>query len=113
VGQITYWTNQLDTTPARWLVAGYDAADQLTNAVQTDGVTMFNSYSYAYDPAGNRLQSQVNGLTTQYSYNALNQLTVTVPAQTNSATYEWDAENRLTAINQGTNRSEFSYDGLG
>ena len=27
--------------------------------------------------------------------------------------YEWDAANRLTAINAGTNRSEFSYDGLG
>jgi RHS repeat-associated protein len=28
-------------------------------------------------------------------------------------TYEWDAENRLTAINFGTQRSEFAYDGLG
>jgi RHS repeat-associated protein len=27
-------------------------------------------------------------------------------------TYEWDAANRLTAINNGTERSEFSYDGL-
>jgi RHS repeat-associated protein len=26
--------------------------------------------------------------------------------------YEWDVENRLTAINQGTNRSEFVYDGF-
>jgi RHS repeat-associated protein len=113
VGEITDWTNQLDTTPARYLAANYDAADQLTNAVLTDGVTTFNSYAYAYDPAGNRLQSQVNGITQLNSYNALNQLTATVPAQTNSATYEWDAEKRLTAINQGTNRSEFSYDGVG
>jgi RHS repeat-associated protein len=28
-------------------------------------------------------------------------------------TYEWDAENRLVAINQGTLRSEFTYDGGG
>jgi RHS repeat-associated protein len=27
-------------------------------------------------------------------------------------TYEWDAANRLTAINNGTGRSEFEYDGL-
>jgi YD repeat-containing protein len=27
-------------------------------------------------------------------------------------TFEWDAENRLVAINQGTIRSEFVYDGL-
>jgi RHS repeat-associated protein len=28
-----------------------------------------------------------------------------------ASTFEWDAENRLLAINQGTLRSEFSYDG--
>ncbi len=28
-------------------------------------------------------------------------------------TYEWDAENRLTAINIGAQRSQFAYDGLG
>jgi RHS repeat-associated protein len=33
------------------------------------------------------------------------------PSLTN--TYEWDAADRLTAINSGTNRSEFNYDGLG
>src|SRR5213594_3838899 len=27
-------------------------------------------------------------------------------------TFEWDAENRLVAVNNGTHRSEFSYDGL-
>src|SRR5262249_29385391 len=27
-------------------------------------------------------------------------------------TFEWDAENRLIAVNNGTHRSEFSYDGL-
>ncbi|HYR83403.1 MAG TPA: RHS repeat-associated core domain-containing protein [Terriglobia bacterium] len=27
-------------------------------------------------------------------------------------TFEWDAENRLLAVNNGTHRSEFSYDGL-
>jgi RHS repeat-associated protein len=30
-----------------------------------------------------------------------------------STTYEWDAENRLTAINNGALRSEFTYDGFG
>jgi RHS repeat-associated protein len=30
-----------------------------------------------------------------------------------SQTYEWDAEDRLTAINNGSLRSEFSYDGFG
>jgi len=30
-----------------------------------------------------------------------------------NVTYEWDAEDRLVAINQGSLRSEFTYDGLG
>jgi RHS repeat-associated protein len=30
-----------------------------------------------------------------------------------SVTYEWDAEDRLTAINNGTLRTEFTYDGFG
>src|SRR5439155_15020565 len=30
-----------------------------------------------------------------------------------STTYEWDAEDRLIAINNGTARTEFSYDGFG
>ena len=28
-------------------------------------------------------------------------------------TFEWDARNRLTAVNQGTHRTEFAYNGLG
>ena len=28
-------------------------------------------------------------------------------------TYEWDAINQLVALNQGVNRSEFTYDGWG
>jgi RHS repeat-associated protein len=41
-----------------------------------------------------------------------NLTTTTTAAATNS--YEWDAANRLTAINEaGTNRSEFTYDGTG
>ena len=35
-------------------------------------------------------------------------------ASTGTSTYEWDAQNRLTAVNEaGTNRSEFTYDGAG
>ena len=95
---------------------GYDAANQLTSdgGQQSPGILEFG-YGYAYDLAGNRLLTTGPGLgsTQQLSYNALNQLTSASPAPTSAATYEWDAENRLTAINQGTNRSEFSYDGLG
>ncbi len=36
-----------------------------------------------------------------------------VTSATYTKTYEWDAVNRLTAINGPTNRSEFTYDGFG
>ena len=46
-------------------------------------------------------------------YDLNGNLTATINA-TATNTYEWDAENRLTAINEaGTNRSEFTYDGSG
>jgi len=112
VGQITAWTNQWDTLPTRVWFPSYDAADQLTNVAVTGGSGPVTNYTYAYDPAGNRVIAGTNGVQNQYYYNALNQMigsSVTLP----NVSYEWDAENRLTAINEGTNRSEFSYDGLG
>ena len=116
VGQITNWAysliDPLSALDPRTVSQnfGYDAADQLTNATGTS--TLGNStapiqHNYVYDPAGNRLQADAQ----QFGYNALNQV-ITGPGATN-VSYEWDAENRLTAVNQGTHRSEFGYDGLG
>jgi RHS repeat-associated protein len=113
VGQITAWTNQWDTLPTRVWAPGYDAADQLTNVVSVGGPSGVTNYTYAYDLNGNRLVAATNGIVNNASYNALNQINSVNPGPTNAETYEWDAENRLTAINQGLNRSEFSYDGLG
>lgn len=49
--------------------------------------------------------------TLQYDLDG-NQTSAITATATN--TYEWDAENRLTAVNEGgTNRSEFTYDGAG
>jgi RHS repeat-associated protein len=112
VGQITAWTNQWDTLPTRVWFPSYDAADQLTNVVVAGGNSPVTNYAYAYDPAGNRILAATNGIQTQFYYNALNQIegsSVTLP----NVTYGWDAENRLTTINQGSSQSEFAYDGLG
>jgi RHS repeat-associated protein len=113
VGKITGWTNQWDVSPTRVWLPSYDAADELTNVVSITGTSAAIDYAYAYDIAGNRTLAQSNTAPNQFYYNALNQLTGATLGPANSATYEWDAENRLTAINQGTARSEFSYDGLG
>jgi RHS repeat-associated protein len=48
-----------------------------------------------------------------FSYDSLNQLVSARDASPTQSTYEWDAEQRLTAVVQGTKRSEISYDGFG
>ena len=49
-----------------------------------------------------------SGASTSYTYDDNGNLT-----SDGTRTFEWDAENRLLAIEAGTHRSEFSYDGLG
>jgi RHS repeat-associated protein len=114
VGRILSWRQQegTATAQARIWAFGYDQADQVTSAVASQGGAAVQSYGWSYDPAGNRLTQTLDGATATSSYNALNELihtTATLPDQT----YEWDAEDRLLAINQGTARTEFAYDGLG
>jgi len=114
IGRILTWKQQQDsdTANAETWTLGYDNTDQLTsNAVSKAGANVSTS-AWEYDPAANRTKAILNGRAQTASYNALNQLTNTA-ASAPAATYEWDAENRLIAINQGTNRSEFTYDGYG
>jgi RHS repeat-associated protein len=121
VGDITRWTqiSPQASLNRSWL-CGYDAADQLTSVTSQDPNTLANlsngQYAYSYDPAGNRLTETIDGVTTNATFNALNQLISlnsggisTLPQQT----YEWDVEDRLAAIDYiGTNeRTEFDYDG--
>jgi RHS repeat-associated protein len=113
-GRILSWRQQEGTAAnlARTWDFGYDPADQLTSAVATQGGTAVQSYGWTYDPAGNRLTQTLDGATATSSYNALNEL-VSTTANLPALTYEWDAEDRLLAINQGMARTEFTYDGLG
>jgi RHS repeat-associated protein len=112
VGQITTWTNQWDTLPLRVWNLGYDAADQLTAAIRTDGLNPISTNIYAYDEAGNRTLAAADATTNLFSYNALNQIVDGSADLTNGSTYEWDAAHRLTTINNGSRRTEFTYDGL-
>jgi len=112
VGRIQTWTQQNDSSPAQTWQLGYDDADQLTSAIVQQGGSTIKSSAWEYDLAGNRTKETTNGVATTFSYNSLNEIDSTSGTLT-PATYEWDAENRLTAINQGTARTEFSYDGQG
>jgi RHS repeat-associated protein len=120
-GRIATWKQQVDNAAATaktWTI-GYDGADpmkegadQLSSVKVHQGATLIDNQAWTYDPAGNRTSETVNGAATSFTYNSLNELIQTSGTQT-AATYEWDAENRLTAIVQGTARTEFTYDGLG
>jgi RHS repeat-associated protein len=112
VGDITIWTNQWDTLPTAVRLPSYDAADQLTSVSSSGGPSTVSNYTYAYDATGNRLLAATNGFQNNYYYNVLNQLMSGGPGPTN-ATYQWDAENRLAAVNEGLDTSDFSYDGFG
>lgn len=111
-GRITEWRQQKDsdTVGATVWNLSYDAAHQLIGNRVTQGATTTSS-AWTYDPAGNQLSATVGSETNTKSYNALNQLTATSLTEP-EASYEWDAEDRLTAVVRGANRSEFTYDGL-
>jgi RHS repeat-associated protein len=121
VGNITRWTQiSLQAGLNRSWLCGYDAADQLTSVASQDPDTLAalptGQYGYTYDLAGNRLSETIDGVTATANSNALNQLTsltTTGASVLPQQTYEWDAEDRLVAINYtGTSqRSEFKYDG--
>lgn len=109
--RITTWSQQAGATPPSLHTLGYDAADQLLSATVTNAGTLINTFAYAYDPSGNRLTEQVGTSNYTATYNALNQLsTTTAPGATR--TNEWDAKDRLVAVNVGNQRTEFTYDGM-
>jgi RHS repeat-associated protein len=108
--RITAWSQQAGAQPPSIFSFGYDSSNQLLSATVTNAGTQVKSFAYSYDLAGNRLSEQASGATNTATYNALNQLsTATAPAA--SRTNEWDAAHRLTAVNAGNQRTEFTYDG--
>jgi RHS repeat-associated protein len=109
-GEITNWAQQLGAITENWSL-GYDAADQLLTVTQSGTTT--GSFTEAYDPAGNRLSETTNGVERTFQYNALNQLLSSADPSATNAIYQWDAEQRLVGIIQGTNQSRFFHDGLG
>lgn len=137
--QIADWSRQLGTASSeRWFE--YDHAQRLLfsrNHFNPSSATQVNSYGY--DNADNRTsdsvfnpQEEIGGTTRIYTPNNLNQIeTIDINYGMISwqvylsydlagnllddgqgRTFEWDAANRVRAINYGSQRSEFTYDGL-
>lgn len=110
-GRITTWSQQVGVTPPSLHTFGYDTVNQLLSATVTNAGALVNTFAYAYDPAGNRLTEQVGVTNSTTTYNALNQISTSI-APGVSRTNEWDAEDRLVAVNIGNQRTEFTYDGI-
>jgi RHS repeat-associated protein len=108
--RINVWSQQAGLQSPDVFSLDYDSVNQLLSANVTNAGNLVNSFSYSYDPAANRLTEQIGPSNSSATYNGLNQIrTTTAPEITSSN--EWDALDRLVAVNVGTERSEFTYDG--
>jgi RHS repeat-associated protein len=77
-------------------------------------VVTITATDYSSNSRTNRYQVVItnNSVARTLTYD-LNGNETSVITATATNTYEWDAADRLVAINNGPNRSEFTYDGLG
>jgi RHS repeat-associated protein len=78
--------------PARTVVNAYDGANRLISE-QISGASNVLT-TYAYDAANNRIERSINGVVTEYQYNALNQL-VSWTGPAGSGTNQYDAGGSL------------------
>ncbi|MBD2195080.1 MULTISPECIES: RHS repeat-associated core domain-containing protein [Calothrix] len=84
----------------------YDTTGQLARARFTSTNTSIanQDLQYVYDAAGNRIQTIVNGVTTNYTTNNQNQYTTV-----GGATYTYDADGNLTKVVDGTRTWTYTY----
>jgi len=108
--RIITWSQQVGAQRPNVYSFAYDAGNQLLSAAVTNSGVQVSSFAYNYDAAANRLAEQVGGSNYIATYNALNELSATT-GPVGSRTNEWDGLNRLTAVNAGNQRTEFTYDG--
>jgi RHS repeat-associated protein len=111
--QITTWSRQLGAATPTIYGFTYDPVDELTTATLSQGASVQHTYGYNYDQASNRTSEQIDGATTHFFYNALNELTSSDSNVATEVTCAWDAEQRLVGFNSGNQNIEFTYDGLG
>jgi RHS repeat-associated protein len=84
----------------------YDTTGQLTRGqfTSTNSSIANQDLQYVYDAAGNRIRTIVNGVTTNYTANNLNQYTTV-----GGATYTYDADGNLTKVVNGTSTWTYTY----
>jgi RHS repeat-associated protein len=99
----------MTTLDGTWTYS-YDAVGELTQAVfASNNPTAIpnQDLQYSYDPAGNRTRTIINGVTTAYVSNNLNQYTAI-----GSETLGYDPDGNLSSMTAGTQTSTYTYNDL-
>ncbi|MDB5391701.1 MAG: repeat protein, partial [Planctomycetaceae bacterium] len=98
----------MGTTDGQWTFT-YNLTGELTHAVfvSTNPAIANQDLSYAYDALGNRTQTTLNGVVTNYTSNNLNQYT-----SVGDTTNTYDADGNLISQNGPDGLRQFSYDAL-
>jgi RHS repeat-associated protein len=99
----------MTTVDGQWTYT-YDAIGELTHAVfasSNPAAVPDQDLRYFYDPAGNRSQTIINGVTTTYVSNELNQYT-----SIGNQTLGYDADGNLVSRTDGTQTSTYMFNDL-
>jgi RHS repeat-associated protein len=93
------------TIDGNWIYT-YDTTGQLTRAqfTSTNPNIANQDLRYAYDAAGNRISTAINGQTTNYTSNNLNQYLIVGTAQ-----YTYDADGNLIQVVDGSRITNYTY----
>jgi RHS repeat-associated protein len=103
--------NEVATVTIQSLPATVTSDNRFEGRAQvSQGTNQFvvKARDYAGNERTNTYEVAVSGTTKTFTYDINGNLT-----GDGTRTFEWDAENRLLAVNEGTLRSEFAYDGTG
>ncbi|MBN2473846.1 MAG: RHS repeat protein [Pirellulales bacterium] len=122
--------SSMTTLEGAWTYA-YDALGQLIEALFVSAYPASipdQNLEYGYDAAGNRVRTIINGVTTEYTTNDLDQYIqvgesihtydpdgnlVAESGGTTNATYTYDTENRLIGLVNPSGAWTYHYDALG
>jgi RHS repeat-associated protein/uncharacterized repeat protein (TIGR01451 family) len=95
--------SETDGTSIQWT---YNGNYQLLSETRRDSSnTVVYQAGFTYDAAGNRLTQTVNGVTTSYTYNILDQLLTAGSVQ-----YQYDLRGNLAQVMDGANITSYTYD---
>ncbi len=117
------------TVDGTWTYS-YDAIGELTHAVfvSTNPAIANQDEAYFYDAAGNRTQTIINGATTVYTTNNMNEYTqaggthyaydadgnmISATDGSDTTTYTFNSQNQLTAVNGPSGSWSYQYDAFG